>query len=186
MNPRRFFVGGAIGVLAVLATVGGFFVLNNYINQQKQGPVVNYKNATYVIEGQTVQLIDGKAEVAAAPGSASKITTQYFGNEAKGDLNGDGIPDLALLLTQSSGGSGTFYYVVAALQTSNGGYAGTNGILLGDRIAPQTTEIHNGEILVNYADRKPGEPMTAQPTVGVSKYFKVENDTLVNTTPMSQ
>ena len=94
-----------------------------------------------------------KSEVAAAPGSASKITTQYFGNSAEGDLNGDGIPDTAFILTQNSGGSGTFYYVVAALKVS-GVYRGTKpAILLGDRIAPQSTEIKDGEVVVNYSTR---------------------------------
>jgi hypothetical protein len=103
---------------------------------------------------------------------------RYFGNDAIGDLNGDRTEDVAFLLTRSSGGSGTFYYVVVALKTANG-YRGTNAMFLGDRIAPQTTEIRNGEIIVNYADRKSGEPMTTKLSVGVSKYFKVANNRLI-------
>lgn len=103
---------------------------------------------------------------------------KYFGNDAFGDLNGDGKEDVAFLITQNSEGSGTFYYVVVALKNTNG-YQVTNTLLLGDRIAPQTTEIQNGEIIVNYADRKPSEPMTAIPFVGVSKYFKVVSNKLV-------
>jgi len=137
----------------------------------------DYKNGTYNINGTDVALANGYAETEAAPGSASKLVTQYFGNEATADLDGDGLPDTAFLLTQSGGGSGTFYYVAAALKTPNG-YKGTNAVFLGDRIAPQATEIQNGEIIVNYADRKPGEPMTARPSVGVSKYLRVENGTL--------
>jgi len=135
------------------------------------------KNTTYIIEGSLVRLVNGVSETPAAPDSASKITTTYFGNEATGDLNGDGKPDTAFLLTQSSGGSGTFYYVTVALQT-NDGYRGTNAILLGDRIAPQTTEIKNGVITVNYADRKSGEPMSTSPSLGISKYFHVVSGNL--------
>lgn len=142
--------------------------------QESVVPPALYKNATYAIEGKTITLVDGYSEVEVAPGSASKIVTRYFGNKAEGDLNGDGIPDVAFLLTQSGGGSGTFYYVAAALKTQDG-YRGTNAILLGDRIAPQTTEIRNGSIIVNYADRKQGEPMTVQPSVGVSRYFGISN-----------
>ena len=137
----------------------------------------DYKNAPYML-GQPVTLVGGIARTQAAPGSASVITTRYFGNEASGDLNGDGIPDVAFILTQNTGGSGTFYYVVAALKTPTG-YEGTSGVLLGDRIAPQTTQIKNGEIIVTYADRNPGEPMTAIPSLGISKYLKVEGSTLV-------
>lgn len=132
----------------------------------------SHKDISVEIEGQVVKLANGVAETEAAPGSASKIVTRYFGNEAAGDLNADGNADIAFLITQSRGGSGTFFYVVAALRTATG-YAGTNAVLLGDRIAPQTTQVANGELTVNYADRKPGEPMVASPSVGVSKYLKI-------------
>ncbi|MSQ15264.1 MAG: hypothetical protein EXR50_05320 [Dehalococcoidia bacterium] len=159
--------------------------------EPKPGPTVtgvtgtaqkSHKDASYEIEGRVVALTNGVSEVEAALGSASKITTRYFGNEATGDVNGDGTPDLAFLLTQSSGGSGTFYYAVAAVG-SNGGYRGTNAVLLGDRIAPQTTEFRGGTFIVNYAERKPGEPMTASPSVGVSKYLKIVNEKLVVVNP---
>lgn len=142
----------------------------------------SYKDASYEIEGRIIALTNGVSEIEAAPGAASKIATRYFGNEATGDLNGDGTPDLAFLLTQSSGGSGTFYYVVVAVRTSDG-YRGTNAVLLGDRVAPQTTGFRNGTLIVNYAERKPGEPMTARPSVGVSKYLKIVNGRLVEVNP---
>ena len=137
----------------------------------------------FIIEGQPVMLGNGQAETAAAPGAATKTVTQYFGNVATGDLNGDSVPDVAFLLTQTGGGSGTFYYVVATLVAADGSYQGTNAILLGDRIAPQTTEIRGGQLIVNYAERKAGEPMTARPSVGVSKYLKVIGRELVEVQP---
>lgn len=170
----------AIGLLAVLALVGGFFLFNSYIYPAKQGEAgfqKGYKDATYMIDGAPFTLVNGVAETEAAPGSASKITTNYFGNEVEGDLNGDGVSDIAFLLTQSGGGSGTFYYVIAALKTDTG-YEGTNAVLLGDRIAPQTTEYKDDGVIVNYAIRKAGEPMTTPPSVGVSKYFKMVNGEL--------
>ena len=119
----------------------------------------DYKNISYEIEGQTKTMKDG-------------TSTRYFGNNAFGDLNGDGMEDVAFILTHDFGGSWIFYYVAVALKNTNG-YLGTNALLLGDRIASQTTEIRNGEIIVNYAERKLNEPMTANPSVGISKYFKV-------------
>lgn len=139
--------------------------------------VSDYKNTAYIIEGNSVRLTNGRSEITVAPGSAVQTLTQYFGNEAIGDLNADGVLDVAFILTQSGGGSGTFYYVVVALK-DQGGYHGINAILLGDRIAPQTIEISNGQLIVNYAERKAGEPMTVQPSVGVSKYLKVEGGVL--------
>ena len=142
------------------------------------GTTTPYKDISVEIEGQLFKLVNGASETAAAPGSASKIVTTYFANEATGDLNGDGSADTAFLITQSRGGTGTFYYVVVALRTS-GGYSGTNAVLLGDRIAPQMTRISGSDLIVYYADRKPGEPMTASPSVGVSMYLRVTGGRLV-------
>jgi hypothetical protein len=132
-----------------------------------------YDDVSYWIEGESVQLMDGVSEVQ-VPDSAAVTVTRIFGNEAEGDLNADGISDIAFIITQNSGGSGTFYYATAALKTDDG-YQGLNAVFLGDRIAPQTTEISEGEVIVNYADRKQDEAMSAIPSVGMSKVLYVEN-----------
>lgn len=100
--------------------------------------------------------------------------TKYFGNEARGDLNGDGLEDVAYLITQDGGGSGTFYYAVVALKTAEG-YKNTNSFFIGDRIAPQSTyiPINSRELQVNYAERRPGEPMSTVPSVGATLFLKV-------------
>jgi len=148
------------------------------------------ENATYIIDGQPVTLVNGVAEQEAAPGSASKKVTKYFGDHVELDLNGHGLMDTGLILTQYGGGSGTFFYVAAALQQAGGSYQGTNAIFLGDRIAPQSTNVdpsNPAQFIVNYADRKTSEPMSAKPTIGVSRTFKVENGSLVEVgTPPTQ
>lgn len=173
----------AVVVIAILL-VGGFFALNTYIYNEKQADpeVSGYMDAEYRINGTTVKLVDGRSEVEAAPGSASKIITSYFGNEVRTDLNDDGREDVVFLLTQETGGSGLFYYVAAALNTESG-YIGSDTFLLGDRIAPQTTEMsqnpkHVDVIVVNYAERAPGEPMTTQPSVGKSVWLKLDIPTM--------
>lgn len=159
--------------------VGGFFMFNAYIYEEKQATATaDYKDAEFFIEDQRVKLTNGVAEMEAAPDSASKILTQYFGNEIKTDLDGDGREDVAFILTQNSGGSGTFFYAVAALNTERG-YVGSDGYLLGDRIVPQITNLsqnprHKYVVVFNYADRTPGEPMSVQPSVGKSTYLKLD------------
>lgn len=168
---------GIVVAIALLAVA--FYALNTYIYMTKQAETAaDYKDAEYRIDSALVQLKDGVAEVEAAPGSASKVTTRYFGNEYRTDLNNDGREDVVFLLTQETGGSGVFYYVVAALNTERG-YVGSDGYLLGDRIAPQSIEMSSNPrqknvIVANYADRAPGEPMTAQPSVGKSAYLKLD------------
>jgi len=163
--------------LVILALVGFYF-----FNQPKTIKAVDSRNCTYSIEGENITLKNGYGEGELVPGSASKTITQYFGNESSGDFNGDGLTDTAFILTQNTGGSGTFFYVAVALADISG-CKGTNAVFLGDRIAPQNTEARNGSIIVNYADRKADEPMVSSPTVGVSKYLVVENTTLKDVTP---
>ncbi|MFZ3043816.1 MAG: hypothetical protein WA058_01770 [Minisyncoccia bacterium] len=169
--------------IVVLVLAGGFYLLNSRTDEGNQtATAAEYKNAEYVINGQRVKLVDGVAETEAAPGSASKIVTRYFGNEVKTDLDGDGREDIAFILTQEGGGSGTFYYAVAARNTDTG-YIGSDGYLLGDRIAPQSTNLSQNPkqkyvVVFNYADRAPSEPMTARPSVGKSAYLKLDSATM--------
>jgi hypothetical protein len=175
---KKLLIGCVILVAMILIGFEAYVLLNSDSRPAKTDEGLSPQDATYVIEGQSVTLVHGVFATSTAPGSASKTTTQYFGNEATGDLTGDGLPDVGFILTQNAGGSGTFYYAVVAIKSGDG-YLGTNAILLGDRIAPETMEIKDGVLVVNYADRHPGEPMTAQPSLGVSKYLLVENGLLV-------
>lgn len=139
-------------------------------------------NATYIIDGTAVTLVAGESITELAPGETEATVTAYFGNEIEVDLNNDSRQDVVFLLTQSTGGSGTFFYVVAALNTE-AGWIGSDAFLLGDRIAPQTTELsqnpnHQNVVVVNYADRADDAPMTEQPSVGMSVWLKLDPDTM--------
>lgn len=154
--------------VAVVVVVGGFFLFNSYIYNEKQAYTPgNYKDAEYRMDGKVITL---------------KEEFRYFGNELVTDLNGDGRDDVVFLLTHQPGGSGSFFYVVAAISTEEG-YLGSEGFFLGDRIAPQTTEVsqnpaHANVIVVNYADRGPGEPMTTQSSFGKSIYLKLDVESM--------
>jgi heat shock protein HslJ len=168
-----------ITIIAIASLIIAFFALNSYIYNEKQAPAgEDPANTAYRIEGESVQLVEGMSEMPAAPDSAEKVITRYFGNEVHTDLDGDGRDDAVLILTQSRGGTGTFYYVVAALNTERG-HVGSEALLLGDRIALQTTEVsqdpnHKGVVVVNYADRRDDEPMTAQPSIAKSIWLKLD------------
>ena len=160
--------------LAILFFLIGFAIIS-YVDWrwgEKPQPV-SYKDTSYRIEGNSVTFINGIAQ-----DPITKTVTRYFGNEALGDLNGDEKTDVAFLVTQQTGGSGTFYYITSALK-NDGGYEGTNAVFLGDRIAPQSTQIREGKIIVNYAERKSGQPMTSQPSVGISRTFLIVNGQVV-------
>jgi len=170
-------------VVALAILIGGYYFLNSSIDEapeqaEETGQNVDPRNATYTIDGTQVTLTDGLSEQEVVPGSAEKTVTTYFGNEVRTDLNEDGREDIVFLLTQSTGGSGTFFYVVAALNTEDG-WSGSQGFMLGDRIAPQTTEMsqnpnHKKVIVVNYVTHSVDQPLSERPSVGKSVWLKLD------------
>lgn len=168
-------------IIAIVVLVAAVFVAYDMWSTGSTG-ASSPQDATYLIDGTAVALKSGGAEKPAAADSAATTVTRYFGNEVAADLDGDGRQDLAFILTQQGAGAGTYFYAVAALNTKDG-YVGSDGYLLGDRIAPQPTMLspnpnQKGVVVFNYADRAPGEPMSAQPSVGKSVYLKLDPATM--------
>ncbi|PIT93252.1 MAG: hypothetical protein COU06_00960 [Candidatus Harrisonbacteria bacterium CG10_big_fil_rev_8_21_14_0_10_38_8] len=171
----------SILILAVVVALGITILVSSSSKKDPVTPVENQaispKDATYIIDGKPVTLTDGTSIVPTPFGSDSYMTTQYFGNEVELDLNKDGRVDTAFILTQTDGGASVFYYVVASLNTKNG-YIGSNALLLGDRVAPQTTEVYKDSmIVVNYTDRNEGEGFTIDPSLGKSIYLILDSET---------
>jgi hypothetical protein len=128
------------------------------------------RDARYLIDGEAYALHDGQAVVETAPKAASKTEIKVFGEPVRGDLDGDGVADAAVLLVQTTGGSGTFYYVAAAFNRG-GMFYGTQAVFIGDRILPRQLTIRYGVVIVDYADRLPDQSMATPPSVEVSKYL---------------
>ncbi|MEI6627583.1 MAG: hypothetical protein WCL61_03235, partial [bacterium] len=140
--------------------------------------IVSPLDVTYQFDGKKIVLAGGQSQLDQKD-TVAKLTTMVFGRPTKGDLNGDGVADYAMLATQDGGGSGIFFYVIVATTDSKTGeVTGSNAVLLGDRIAPQNIEIKNGVVIANYADRKATESFAVKPSVGVSKYIKLINGQL--------
>ncbi|HXY05704.1 MAG TPA: META domain-containing protein [Burkholderiaceae bacterium] len=138
----------------------------------------DFLNATYTIDDVPVTLKNGVSQVPAAPGSAAQETTRYLDNEVHKDLLGDGQDGIAFLLTRQGGGSGTFYYLVAALK-KQGGLVGSHGFLLGDRITPQEVVSGPGRsIVVRYADHAPGVGLALPASVEKSVQLELDPQTL--------
>jgi heat shock protein HslJ len=168
MHTRKLVIGTAL-LVTLSVGVGVYMLLSDSIGGGT--PVQSarsHKDATYIVQGVPVTLQDGVSEVEAAPGSATKVVTRYFGNELVKDVNGDGLDDITFLVTQETGGSGTFFYAVTALQTEEG-YIGSEALFLGDRIAPQSTVSGEGNsVVVNYADHSPDVDLSTPPSSGKS------------------
>jgi hypothetical protein len=156
--------------LFVIVAVAGIYRFN-FTNGGDTAPITITQpdpgSMTYKVGNDIFTLKNGKAEIDAAPGSASKNTLIIFSEPVYGDLDKDGDTDAAVLLANTTGGSGVFYYAVLAINNGTSSRA-TDVMLLGDRIAPQTVEIHEGSAVYNFAERKGTDPMTAQPSIGKS------------------
>lgn len=153
--------------------------MNNIKKEQAVNtPVMSIdpKNTSYVVAGQSITLINGKFERAAAPGSRSQETIAIFGEPVTGDVDADGDLDAAMYLTHNEGGSGTFYHLVLAINT-NGVYTGTNAMLLGDRIAPQNIDFVEGRFVANYSERNLDEAFTTPPSRGKSLWVHYDSKT---------
>jgi hypothetical protein len=129
-------------------------------------------NTAYTIEDLSVPLVNGRFMAEAAPGSAIMIRATVFGGPLHADLDNDGDEDAVVVIVYDGGGSGTFYYIAAAIN-QNDLYRGTAGYLLGDRIIVQMVEFRNGVLIARYLDRRPGEPMSAPPSIRTSVELKM-------------
>lgn len=161
----------------ILVLIGWVYLLVGARNLIKEEVVLSDPfNITYVIGGETFSLTNGKAEKEYLPNSIVQNRLSIFGAPVFGDLDGDGDLDAAVLLENDPGGSGTFYYAALAIN-NDGVFKATETMFLGDRISPQTVEIHEGRAVYNIVERLPDEPMSAQPSVGKSIWVHYDSST---------
>ncbi len=76
---------------------------------------------------------------------------KYFGNAVVHDFDKDGREDSVFIMTKQTSASTTEFYAVARLNKESGAVE-SEPVFLGENIAPQTTEMGQGSIvIVNYA-----------------------------------
>jgi heat shock protein HslJ len=93
------------------------------------------------------------------------------------DLDGDGIDDLAVLLAESSGGSGVFTWLaIVACRDDRAVNIGTIG--LGDRVMIRSMAGREGAIVVEFVAAGPGEPLCC-PTRKVRNRYRLRDGKLL-------
>lgn len=129
----------------------------------------DFVNKSIQIDDTTLAFKDGQYADASHSATIEKKATSP-----------DGMHSAALVIDQP-GGSGTFYYLVGAIM-KDGTEMYSSPVLLGDRIEFQTAEVadpgenDNGEITVTYLDRTPRQPMSATPTIEITKRYSFEDN----------
>jgi len=86
--------------------------------------------------------------VASVVQAISREPKQYFGMEARGDLNKDTREDVAFIIHRDDADRGTLYYLSSSLN-SDKGMTGTNLLFLGDKTTPFTISIIDSKIIVS-------------------------------------
>jgi len=141
--------------------------------------------AVYRVAGETVDLTSGEAEVP-IPGlsGASARTLYHVVAEQRGDLDGDGVEDRAVVIAVDPGGSGTFLHAAVRL-AEPGSAAPIESVLLGDRLEVEDLRIlppghvDAGMIIVGLNVRSPDAPMSEKPRFYVTRMLRVESGRLV-------
>lgn len=123
-------------------------------------------------------LKDGRWEgtPAAAAGTALKPTVVLSPRRESGDLDGDGVPETALLLTSEPGGSGSFVYLVIAAWRGDR-VVDLATTLLGDRVRVRSLKIAGGKLLVDIQQGAPGDPACC-PTQLATRTFTLKGGQL--------
>jgi heat shock protein HslJ len=93
------------------------------------------------------------------------------------DLDGDGIDDAAVLLAESSGGSGAFTYL-AIVACRDGRAVNIGAIGLGDRVMIRSMAGQEGAIAVEFVAAGPGEPLCC-PTEKVRNRYRLREGNLL-------
>jgi len=98
---------------------------------------------------------------------------------ARGDLDGDGREDAAIILLGSGGGSGVFVDLAVVLDR-NGVPVHAASAALGDRVRVNGLSIDGSEVVVDLTQHGPGDPACC-PTQNVTRRFRFADSRLVDT-----
>jgi len=140
------------------------------------------RNATYpcqYIDAGVVRLEDRAYE-----DTARRITVFMLPEYAVGDLDGDSIPDAAVLLATNTGGTGTFEDLVFVLNRA-GEPDPAASIFLGDRVPVEHIRVVEGRVEVDLTMHGPGDPMCC-PTMDITRQFRLQDGGIAEINPPSE
>ena len=139
------------------------------------------ENAAYPVEfvepDGIAQLEGGEFRQQAAPGSATETVVRLAQVRSFGRIDSGSSIDAAPILTVDPGGSGTFIYLVAALNV-DGHPEMAATTLLGDRVAVRSVRIVDSQIVVGMRVRGPDDPF-AYLTTEITRTYVLEGSELV-------
>jgi hypothetical protein len=118
---------------------------------------------------RVVQLVDGKFEERTA-GSGEFISVSMTDFATRGDLTGDGEDEVAALVTENYGGSGSFVFLVVYADV-DGELSFQTSLLVDDRPQSHTLSIDENEIFLDMVTHSVDDPMCC-PTLRTTRHFR--------------
>lgn len=133
-----------------------------------------------VVTGGPVRLANGSWS---AEDEEGRQSLELGNPRARGDLDGDGREDVALILLGSGGGSGVFVDLAVVLDR-NGVPVHAASAALGDRVQVNGLSIEGSDVIVDLTQQGPGDPACC-PTQNVKRRFRFADSRLVDTAPQT-
>jgi hypothetical protein len=124
---------------------------------------------------RVVQLTDGKFEQG-TPGGTDSISVTVSDFIAVGDLNADGVNDVAALVSENYGGTGVFVFL-AVYTNENGSLTFQNSTMVDDRPQLKALSIQGGEIFLDAVIHGADEPMCC-PTLRTTRHYRFVDNQL--------
>lgn len=142
---------------------------------------VDLESATYTgIYDQPVTLVQGVYEGRpfVAGGASRPVVTLLAQPRWQVDVDSDGSQETLVLLTESSGGSGTFVYLALMSKTTSG-YRNLDTVLLGDRIRVADLSVVGGLLAVQIEPRSTIAPALREIDDYTIRWWQVADGHLV-------
>ncbi len=124
---------------------------------------------------RTIQLTDGKFEEG-MPGGDNFLSVVMTDLVAVGDLNADGVDEVATLVSENYGGSGVFVFL-AVYANVNGTLTFLTSTMVDDRPQSNALSIDKGEIFLDAIIHGPDEPMCC-PTLRTTRHYRLADNLL--------
>jgi hypothetical protein len=135
------------------------------------------RNAAYNIPVATAGTVRAERGHWSDPQGRQSLTVLDL--NARGDLNGDGVPDAAVVLVYWGGGSGVFNYL-AAVVNDRGEPRHVASAELGDRVRIDGVAVKDGTVTVTMVVQGANDPMCC-PTQAATRTFSLQGQELAET-----
>jgi hypothetical protein len=91
------------------------------------------------------------------------------------DLNADGVDDVALFMSENTGGSGNFVSLIVIF-SQNGKYIQSPGVFIDDRPLINQIAAADGKIIVDLLVHGPNDPMVSPTQAEIQEYSLIGNN----------